>query len=117
MYFNNLHILWFVLIAAIGLVVGKVVAFVKGNRNVNRKNIRSKKRTLKDYHGNMTPLLYVDGIKAVTDGCTLCHPENVNKVIPNSEAEKCIVILDGQHRYLAALESKLDLNNLEHIVA
>lgn len=91
---------------------GKVVAFVKGNRNVNRKNICSKKRTLKDYHGNMTPLLYVDGIKAITDGCTLCHPENVNKVIPNSEAEKCIVILDGQHRYLAALESKLDLNNL-----
>jgi hypothetical protein len=90
---------------------GKVVAFVKGNRNVNRKNICSKKRTLKDYHGNMTPLLYVDGLKAISDGCSLFNPET-KKDIPNSEAENCIVILDGQHRYMAALESKLDLNNL-----
>lgn len=90
---------------------GKVVAFVKGNRKVNRKNTCSKKRTLKDYHGNMTPLLYVDGIKAITDGCSLFNPVT-EKDIPNSEAEKCIVILDGQHRYMAALESKLDLNNL-----
>jgi hypothetical protein len=90
---------------------GKVVAFVKGNRNVNRKNICSKKRTLKDYHGNMTPLLYVDGLKAISDGCSLFNPET-KMDIPNSEAENCIVILDGQHRYMAALESKLDLNNL-----
>jgi ABC-type dipeptide/oligopeptide/nickel transport system ATPase component len=59
----------------------------------------------------MTPLLYVDGIKAITDGCSLFNPET-EKDIPNSEAENCIVILDGQHRYMAALESKLDLNNL-----
>lgn len=89
----------------------KVVAFVKGNRNVSRKNISSKKRTLKDYHGNMTPLLYVDGIKAISDGCTLFNPET-QKDIPNSEAGNCIVILDGQHRYMAALESNLDLNNI-----
>lgn len=90
---------------------GKVVAFVKGNRNVSRKNVSSKKRTLKEYHGNMTPLLYVDGTKAISDGCSLFNPKT-KEDIPNSEAENCIVILDGQHRYMAALESNLDLNNL-----
>lgn len=64
MYFNNLHILWFVLIAAIGLVVGKVVAFVD-EQLVTEKKIFTKeffKEVIKNYDYNYIIMLSVAGI-------------------------------------------------------
>ena len=54
MYFNNLHILWFVLIASLGLVVGKIISFVD-DKLITEKKIFSKnffKEIVKNYDYN-----------------------------------------------------------------
>ena len=64
MYFNNLHILWFVLIAAIGLVVGKVVAFID-EQLVTEKKILTReffKEVIKNYDYNYIIMISVAGI-------------------------------------------------------
>ena len=50
---------------------GKKVAFISGNRNVNSKNITSKKESFGRFECNIVPLMYVSGTKAVEDGCKL----------------------------------------------
>lgn len=55
-------------------VEGKMIAFIKGNRSVNSKNISRKKKSFEKFGMNLVPLMYVDGQKAVNDGCTLVHP-------------------------------------------
>lgn len=64
MYFNNLHILWFVLIAIIGLFVGKVVAFVD-DKLVTEKKFFTKnffKEIIQNYDYNYLIMLSVAGI-------------------------------------------------------
>ncbi|NDV56851.1 hypothetical protein [Bacteroides sp. 519] len=89
---------------------GYKVAFVKGNRAINSKNVSSKKESLKKYSGNLVPLMYVSGSEAVADGCELVDTQGND--IDAGNAEKYIVILDGQHRYIAAIEAKLDTSNI-----
>lgn len=64
MYFNNLHILWFVLIASFGLAVGKIIAFVD-HKLITEKKIFSKnffKEIVKNYDYNYLIMLSVAGI-------------------------------------------------------
>lgn len=64
MYFNNLHILWFVLIASLGLVVGKIISFVD-DKLITEKKIFSKnffKEIVKNYDYNYLIMLSVAGI-------------------------------------------------------
>lgn len=77
------------------------VCFIQGNRQVSNKNVKSKITSIKQY-GILVPLMYVKGTKAVEDGCSLMTKDE--KPIPSEEADKYIVIVDGQHRYSAAIE-------------
>jgi hypothetical protein len=85
---------------------GFSVAFVAGNRSINEKNIKSKKGSFEEFKCNLVPLLFVKGEKAVADGCTLVDSTS-GKEIQNAKADSYIVVLDGQHRYTAAIESEL----------
>ena len=86
---------------------GKMIAFIKGNRSVNPKNISKKKESLEKFGMNLVPLMYVEGQKAVNDGCTLVHPIT-KEDIPDEEASKYVAIVEGQHRYTAAKETDLN---------
>lgn len=88
-------------------VEGKMIAFIKGNRSVNSKNISKKKESFEKFGMNLVPLMYVEGQKAVNDGCTLVHPIT-KEDIPDEEASKYVAIVEGQHRYTAAKETDLD---------
>ena len=90
---------------------GKMIAFIKGNRSVNSKNISRKKKSFEKFGMNLVPLMYVDGQKAVNDGCTLVHPIT-KEDIPDEEASKYVAIVEGQHRYTAAEETGLDEEKL-----
>lgn len=64
MYFNNLHILWFVFIAGIGLVIGKVVAYIN-EKLVTEKQVFTKKmfkEIIKNYDFNYLIMLTIAGI-------------------------------------------------------
>lgn len=80
-------------------------AFIKGNRNVVSKNQEAKKASIEKY-GILVPLLYVTGSKAVADDCELVDLKG--KDIPSADAEKYIVIIDGQHRLSAAIDCKVE---------
>ena len=81
---------------------GVNVCFIQGNRQVSNKNVKSKTTSIKEY-GILVPLMYVKGTKAVEDGCSLMTSKG--DAIPSEEADKYIVIVDGQHRYTAAIEN------------
>ncbi len=78
----------------------KKVAFVDGNRAINENNVEKHVKSLKEFGKNLVPLLYVDAVEvsdrkifdAVTD-------EQVTQELYN----EYIVVLDGQHRFKAAL--------------
>ena len=80
------------------------VCFIQGNRQVSNKNVKSKTASI-DKYGILVPLMYVKGTKAVKDGCSLMTSDG--KPIPSEEADKYIVIVDGQHRYSAAIEKSV----------
>lgn len=64
MYFNNLHILWFVLIAIIGLIVGKFISYID-EKLVTEKKVFTKdffKEVIKNYDFNYLIMLTVAGI-------------------------------------------------------
>ena len=81
---------------------GVYVCFIQGNRQVSNKNVKSKTTSIKEY-GILVPLMYVKGTKAVEDGCSLMTSKG--DAITSEEADKYIVIVDGQHRYTAAIEN------------
>lgn len=85
---------------------GFSVAFVAGNRSINEKNIKSKKGSFDEFKCNLVPLLYVSGEKAVKDGCTIVD-SSTGKDIEKAKADSYIVVLDGQHRFTAAMECEL----------
>ena len=90
---------------------GKSVAFISGNRDINEKNIKSKKDSFDKFKCNLVPLMYVDGQKAIDDGCTIVDALT-GAVINSDEASSYIVIIDGQHRFKAAIESELPYDNI-----
>lgn len=88
------------------------VAFIEGNRVLNQNNVCKHKESLKKFGRNLVPLLYVDA-KDVSD----------RAIYDASTGEKVgdkygwIVVIDGQHRYKAALElskeGQFDMNSLK----
>ena len=90
---------------------GKKIAFIKGNRQVNNKNVKSKKVSFIKYGMNLIPLMYVSGEKAIADGCTLIEAKT-GAEIDAEHAQEYIAIVDGQHRFTAAVEAELGEENL-----
>lgn len=89
---------------------GKKIAFVKGNRDINIKNVESKKQSLTTFGGNIIPLMYVSGDKATADGCSLVDIDGND--IPAEKASEYIVIIDGQHRGYSAIKNGFDLSKI-----
>lgn len=89
----------------------KKIAFIKGNRLVNNKNVKSKKVSFLKFGMNLIPLMYVSGEKAIADGCTLIDAKT-GAEIDAEHAREYIAIVDGQHRFTAAVEAELSEDNL-----
>ena len=90
---------------------GKKIAFIKGNRQVNNKNVKSKKVSFLKFGMNLIPLMYVSGEKAIADGCTLIDAKT-GAEIDAEQAQEYIAIVDGQHRLTAAMEDELSEDNV-----
>ncbi len=82
--------------------LNKKIAFVKGNRTLDRKNKLSKKNSIREC-GQLMPLTIIEGAVAVDEGLTIYDYETKEEVQPD-EAHKYIVIIEGQHRYAAIIE-------------
>lgn len=64
MYFNNLHILWFVLIAVIGFSIGKIISYIN-EKFVKEESIFTKDffiKVIKNYDFNYFIMLTIGGI-------------------------------------------------------
>ena len=87
--------------------LGKKVAFVSGNRAINKKNLKQKMVSIKEC-GQLTPIIIVDGEEAAKEGLTLLDYET-GKEVPAEEVADYVVIIEGQHRYTSIMElRKLD---------
>lgn len=74
------------------------------------KNVESKKQSLQTFGGNIIPLMYVSGSKAIADGCSLVDIDGND--ISADKAMDYIVILDGQHRIYSAIKNDFDLSKI-----
>ena len=79
----------------------KNISFVDGNRAINKNNVKKHIESLKKFGTNLVPLLYVEATEV--KGRTLYDAETGEVVTPE-DYSKYWVILDGQHRYKAAVE-------------
>lgn len=79
----------------------KNIAFVDGNRAINKNNVKKHIESLKKFGKNLVPMLYVEA--AEVKGHTLYDAETGEVVTPE-DYPNYWVILDGQHRYKAAVE-------------
>ena len=84
-------------------------AFVKGNRAINTKTVRAKENTIKKY-GQLSPITVVKGEDVyLMDGHLVDLDGND---IPDDQTENYYAVLDGQHRLVAYLNLKLNLDDL-----
>lgn len=81
---------------------GTSLCLINGNRSITSKNVESKAKSLKKY-GILTPLMFVKGEKAISDGCSLIDLNG--NIINNADAKSYNAIIDGQNRLTAALEA------------
>ena len=79
----------------------KKVAFVDGNRAINPNNVTKHVESLKEFGKNLVPLLYVDALEIQDRNL---YDAVSGKQVPHEEYANYIVVLDGQHRYMAACE-------------
>lgn len=93
------------------LAMGKKVAFIAENRKLNQKNLKAKADSLKKTNGNLVPLMYVEATKAVNDGRTVVDAKT-GEAVEGDAVKDYIVIIDGQHRYLAAVTNNVDPNTV-----
>lgn len=78
---------------------GKKIAFIDGNRIPKDKNILNKRKSLSE-HGQLVPAIIMNA--SVLNGTGLGLVDAVTlKPISNDELENYVVILDGQHRFIA----------------
>lgn len=90
--------------------LGKKVAFVNGNRAINKKNLKQKMDSIKEC-GQLTPIIIVDGEEAAKEGLILVDCKTKNEV-PANEVTNYVVDIEGQHRYTAIMElRRLDEKN------
>lgn len=90
------------------------VAFLEGNRKLNPNNVKAQMESLKKFGTNFNALTYIKGDAA--KGKNIVDVETGEEV-PKEKRSSYIVVLDGQHRYKAALElsksKQFDLSNLK----
>lgn len=93
---------------------GKDVAFILGNRPTSKKNLKQKEKSLKEFGMNLTPLVYINGEEVISNGEGQVHLANpiTDEPIKDEDASNYVVIIDGQHRYEAALSVNLDKHNI-----
>ena len=93
---------------------GKKVAFILGNRPTSKKNLKQKEESLKEFEMNLTPLVYINGEEVMSNGDGIIHLANpiTGDPIKDGDASNYVVIIDGQHRYKAALSVNLDKHNI-----
>jgi hypothetical protein len=89
---------------------GKKIAFIKGNRSINKSNVNAKAKSFSKCGCNFVPLMYVSGSKAINEGLELVTTDN--QPIGKDEADDYIVIIDGQHRFKAFQQAQLDPSKL-----
>ena len=81
---------------------GKKVARLVANRDLDPKNVKQKKESLKKC-GVLTPAVIVNGNKAVEQDLEIVD-FITGEVISKEDAHKYIVLVEGNHRYQAHLE-------------
>jgi hypothetical protein len=86
--------------------LGKRIAFTKGNRAKSVKNLKQKKMSIA-MCGQLMPIVVIDGKDAHDAGLTLIDVET-GKEVPVSEVSNYVVIVEGQHRFLAVMELQQD---------
>lgn len=84
-------------------------AFVKGNRPTNAKTVKAKENSIKEY-GQLSPITVVKGEDVfLMDG----HLVDLNgNDIPDNQTENYYAVLDGQHRLVAYMNLKMNLDDL-----
>ena len=82
---------------------GVRVAFIKGNRQVQEKNVNSKRASLIE-NGQIIPAVIVDGEEVQSVDLEIVDAETGKPVAPEDYG-KYVVILDGQHRYTAYIQN------------
>lgn len=84
-------------------------AFVKGNRPTNAKTVKAKEKSMQE-HGQLSPITVVKGEDVCQmDGCLV---DLQGHDIPNEQAERYYAVVDGQHRVVAWMNLKKDLDEL-----
>lgn len=92
------------------------VAFLEGNRELNPNNVKAHQESLKKFGTNFNALSYIQGDAEGLNGKKIMDVETGEEV-PEEKKGDYIVVLDGQHRFKAALELEksnlFDLANLK----
>lgn len=79
------------------------VAFLEGNRNINPNNVKKMKDSLKEFGKNLMPMVYVKADDARLNGRKLKDAID-NTDVAEGDRASYIVVLDGQHRFTAAVK-------------
>lgn len=82
---------------------GVRVAFIRGNRMVQEKNVNAKRASLME-NGQIIPAVIVDGEEVQSVDLEIVDAETGKPVAPE-DYDKYVVILDGQHRYTAYIQN------------
>lgn len=83
----------------------KKVAFVDGNRAINENNVKKHVTSLEKFGRNLVRLLYVDANDV--EGYVI-HDADTDKIVKKENYGDYIVVLDGQHRFKAAMRLAAD---------
>ena len=78
----------------------KKVAFVDGNRAINENNVKKHMDSLEKFGRNLVRLLYVDANDV--EGYDI-HDAITDEIVEKKNYSEYIVVLDGQHRFKAAM--------------
>lgn len=84
-------------------------AFVKGNRPTNGKTVKAKENSIKEY-GQLSPITVVKGEDVFLMDGHLVDLEG--RDIPDDKTENYYAVLDGQHRLVAYMNLKMNLDDL-----
>lgn len=81
------------------------VAFLEGNRNINPNNVKKMEVSLKEFGKNLMPMVYVKADDDRLNGRKLKDAID-NTDVAEEDRANYIVVLDGQHRFTAAVKMK-----------
>ena len=81
---------------------GLKVAKIKANRDLDEKNVKAKMADLKS-RGLIIPAMVVNANDALREHLDLCDFRDSNIAVDNTNADRYLVLIDGQHRYEAHL--------------